>query len=293
MNYRLKLKRLLKFIPKFRPITTILILPILLFYAYFIEPNWIEINSIHLTLPHLAQEFNNYRLVQISDIHISKWMTQKRLNYVFQLVNAQKPDLIVLTGDFVSRRQQRFIPLLQNTIGQLNAPDGKIAVLGNHDYWSDPEGVDQALTTNQIQNLRNAVTQISRGKAKLYIAGVDDVMVGQHRLDRVINNLPHDGAAILLAHEPDFADTSVKTHKFDLQLSGHSHAGQLRIPFVTPPVLPILGRKYYAGLYDLGEMKLYTNRGIGMTGFHLRFNARPEITVFTLDAGSRELGVGD
>lgn len=282
MNYRLKPHILLKF-PRYpRRIIITFILLILLFYAYFIEPNWIEIKSVPLTLPNLAREFNNYRLVQISDIHISKWMTQKRLNYIFNLVNAQNPDLIVLTGDFISRRQQRFVPLLSKTIGQLSAPDGKIAVLGNHDYWSDAEAIDQALTQNQIINLRNAVTSIPKGDSKLYIAGVDDIMVGKDRIDQVLANLPADGAAILLAHEPDFADTSAATQKFDLQLSGHSHAGQLRLPFLPPPVLPELGRKYYTGLYDLGNMQVYTNRGIGMTGFHLRFNARPEITVFNL-----------
>lgn len=279
-----KIAKILRYPRRFITTLVISILLTLLFYAYFIEPNWIEVNSLSLKLPNLAREFNNYRIVQISDIHISKWMTRKRLNYIFQLVNAQKPDLIVLTGDFISRRQQRFVPLLQETIGQLQAPDGKIAVLGNHDYWSDAEAVDLALTSNQIQNLHNQVATIQKDNGKLYIAGIDDVMVGNPRLDLVLANLPSDGAAILLVHEPDFADTSVTTHRFDLQLSGHSHAGQIRPPFITPPVLPSMGQKYYAGLYNLGDMKLYTNRGLGMTAFHFRFNARPEITVLNLES---------
>jgi uncharacterized protein len=253
-----------------------------LLYAYFIEPNWIEINSLQLTLPHLASEFNGYKIVQISDIHVNKWMTSARLNRIVRLVNGQKPDLIVATGDFVTRNQQRFIPNLDATIGQLSAKDGIYGVLGNHDYSVNAPEVEKILAKNNIVNLKNTFYTLQRDNAKLYLAGVDDVYFGKDRLDLVLENLPSDGAAILLAHEPDFADKSKLTGRFDLQLSGHSHAGQIRIPFLRPLVLPTFAKKYYSGLYQFGQMKLYTNRGLGMTGFHLRFNCRPEITVFNL-----------
>jgi uncharacterized protein len=266
----------------FRSVLLILGLCTLL-YAYFIEPNWIEVNSLQLTLPHLAQEFDGYKIVQISDIHVNKWMTQARLNNIFRLVNQQNPDSIVITGDLVTVRQQRFIPNLQATLGTLTAKDGKFGVLGNHDYGANPQAIMQAMAQTGISNINNTFSILQRGAAKLYIAGVDDVWAGKARLDLVLQNLPSDGAAILLAHEPDFGDTSSKTNRFDLQLSGHSHAGQIRLPFVKPLVLPALGKIYYAGLYQLGSMQLYTNRGIGVTGFHLRFNCRPEITVITLN----------
>lgn len=255
-----------------------------LLYAYFIEPNWIEIKSLQLTLPHLSQEFDEYRIVQISDIHVNRWMTQARLNRIFRLVNQQNPDSIVITGDLVTHEQQRFIPKLQATLGTLTAKDGKFGVLGNHDYGANPEAIAKTMAETGVMNLNNTFSILQRGTAKLYIAGVDDVWVGRARLDLVLQNLPKDGAVILLAHEPDFGDTSAATNRFDLQLSGHSHAGQIRLPFIKPPVLPSLGKKYYAGLYQLGGMKLYTNRGLGMTGFHVRFNCRPEITVITLHA---------
>jgi uncharacterized protein len=258
-----------------------------LLYAYFIEPNWIEINSLQLTLPHLAAEFDGYKIVQISDIHVNKWMTTARLNRIVRLVNQQKPDLIAVTGDFVTRSQERFIPNLNATIGQLSAKDGIYGVLGNHDYSVNAAEVEKILAKNNIINLKNTFYTLQRNSAKLHLAGVDDVCFGKDRLDLVLKNLPSDGATILLAHEPDFADKSKVTGRFDLQLSGHSHAGQIRIPFLPPLVLPTFGKKYYSGLYQLGEMKLYTNRGLGMTGFHLRFNCRPEITVFSL-VGSRE-----
>jgi uncharacterized protein len=256
-----------------------------LIYAYFIEPNWIEINSLQLTLPHLATKFDEYKIVQISDIHVNKWMTQARLNRIFRLVNQQKPDAIAITGDFITRRQERFIPNLTATMGQLVAQDGKFGVLGNHDYWSNADAVSQAMAQTNVFNLANTFQTIQRGDAKLYIAGVDDIYVGKDRLDLVVQSLPDDGnAAILLAHEPDFADTSAATGRFDLQLSGHSHSGQVRIPFFPPLHLPELGRKYYVGLHHLGSMMVYTNRGLGVTGMHLRFNCRPEITVITLNA---------
>lgn len=255
-----------------------------LLYAYFIEPNWIEIKSLQLSLPHLPQEFNEYKIVQISDIHVNRWMTSARLKRIFRLVNQQNPDSIVITGDLVTHEQQRFIPKLQQTLGVLTAKNGKFGVLGNHDYGANPEAIAKTMAETGVINLNNTYYILQRGTAKLYIAGVDDVWAGKARLDLVLQNLPLNGAAILLAHEPDFGDTSAATNRFDLQLSGHSHAGQIRLPFLKPPVLPDLGKKYYAGLYQIGGMKLYTNRGLGMTGLHVRFNCRPEITVITLHA---------
>ncbi|MEA5572738.1 metallophosphoesterase [Calothrix sp. UHCC 0171] len=255
-----------------------------LFYAYFIEPNWIEVNSLQLTLPHLAREFDEYKIVQISDIHVNKWMAQARLHRIFRLVNQQKPDLIAITGDFITRHQERFIPNLEATMGELKAKDGKFGVLGNHDYWADASLVSQAMAQTNVVNLANSFQTIQRGDGKLYIAGVDDIYVGKDRLDLVLQSLPEDdNATILLAHEPDFADITATKNRFDLQLSGHSHSGQIRIPFLPPLYLPQLGKKYYAGMYQLESMLLYTNRGIGMTGLHLRFNCRPEITVITLN----------
>lgn len=270
--------------PRFRFVKLVLFLSglCLLFYAYFIEPNWFEINSLQLTLPHLAPQFNGYRIVQISDIHVNKWTSQARLRRIFRIVNQQKPDLIAITGDFVTGQQERFIPNLAATMGQLAAKDGKYGVLGNHDYWSDPKALVQAMVQTGVFNLDNTFQTIQRGNAKLYIAGVDDVWAGKSRLDLVLENLPSDGAAILLAHEPDFADISGATGRFDLQLSGHSHSGQIRLPFLRPFYLPELGRKYYSGLNQVGAMMVYTNRGLGMTGLHLRLNCRPEITVIDL-----------
>ncbi|MBH8572884.1 metallophosphoesterase [Nostocaceae cyanobacterium CENA369] len=255
-----------------------------LLYAKLIEPNWIEVNSLQLTLPHLSSEFNGYRIVQISDIHRDRWMTPQRLRRIVRLVNRQKPDLVAITGDLITRHSSKLIASVGVPLAQLTPKDKTVAVLGNHDYENNTKAIIQVLAQSGVSLLSNDVYTLQRGNAMLHIAGVDDVGMGKARLDLVIQQLPSEGEAILLVHEPDFANTSAATERFDLQLSGHSHGGQVRLPFFKPLVLPPWGEQYYWGKYQVGNMLLYTNRGLGMTGLHLRLFARPEITVFTLVA---------
>jgi predicted MPP superfamily phosphohydrolase len=143
--------------------------------------------------------------------------------------------------------------------------------------------VRRVLAAGGVIELRNAVRTLRRGDGTLHLCGVDSVLEGIGRLDRVLEGLPEGGAAVLLAHEPDFADTSAETERFDLQLSGHSHGGQVSLPLLRSAVLPRLSRKYPSGLYRVGGMLLYTNRGLG-THPRFRLGCRPEITVFTLRA---------
>jgi predicted MPP superfamily phosphohydrolase len=132
-----------------------------------------------------------------------------------------------------------------------------------------------------IIDLSNTVYSLDRAEASLHFGGVDDIKMGKDRLDMVLDQLPTDGAAILLAHEPDFADATVRTGRFDLQISGHSHGGQVIVPLIGPLVLPELGQKYPLGLYELDSMYQYTNRGVGMSEPAVRFNCRPVLTIFT------------
>jgi predicted MPP superfamily phosphohydrolase len=173
---------------------------------------------------------------------------------------------------------------LTDALRMLRAADGSFAVLGNHDHWSDPNMIRGMLDRVGVRNLSNAAHTLRRGEATLHLAGVDDVWEQQDRLDDVLDVLPDEGAAILLAHEPDFADDSALTGRFDLQLSGHSHGGQVNLPLFGRPRLPRLGLKYPAGLYQVQSMQLYTNRGLGVVWPRVRFNCRPELTVFTLES---------
>jgi len=155
-------------------------------------------------------------------------------------------------------------------------------VLGNHDYWTSSEAIRQMLFSCGITDLTNTVFTLTREKATLHLCGVDDIWRGNVRLDEVIAKLDDDSAAILLAHEPDFADVSAATGKFDLQISGHTHGGQVNLPLFGPPVRPYLGQKYPIGLYKVRDMFQYTNRGVGMARLPVRFNCPPEISIFEL-----------
>jgi uncharacterized protein len=267
-----------------------------LVYAREVEPYWVALERVTLTLPRLAPPFDGYRIVQISDVHLDGWMTPERLESIVDLVNEQEPDLVAITGDFVAVCVD-YISGLSGPLGRLQAPDGAVAVLGNHDHLNDADAVRRALSSASVVDVSNAVHTLRRDGAALHLCGVDSVMEGYDRLDEVIYTLQdaEPGCAVLLAHEPDFADKSAATGRFDLQLSGHSHGGQVRIPYLGSPLvrlLPLLGAsfvppliyKYPRGLYRVGEMYQYTNRGLGVVYARFRLNCRPEITVFTLQA---------
>jgi len=244
--------------------------------------NWVDVTQIQLALPRLSPEFDGYRIAQISDFHIGTWLTANELEYAVGLVNQQRTDLVAITGDFVTYHPAIYSTDLISSLGKLHAPDGVVAVLGNHDHWSDPIEIRRVIKKTDIRELNNDVISMVRGDKKLHICGIDDFMDGHDRLDHVLQKLPGDGAAILLAHEPDFADISALSKRFDLQISGHSHGGQVVLPWIGAPFLPGYARKYTSGLHQVDGMLQYTNRGLGTSEIQIRFNCRPEITIFTL-----------
>jgi predicted MPP superfamily phosphohydrolase len=255
-------------------------------YAYgrLLEPNWLDVARVEVVVPGLAGAFDGYRIAQISDIHLDNdWMTRERLGGVVRAINQQAPDLVAITGDFVTGGAlEGLLPILRDELKRVRAPDGVVAVLGNHDHWSGPEPVRGALRDAAITELGNAVVAIERRGAALQVAGVDDHWEGQDRLDLVLRRLSASAPAILLAHEPDFADTSAATGRFALQLSGHSHGGQISLPLLGPPLLPPFGVRYPRGRYQVGGMVQYTNRGVGMLRPYGRLNCQPEITLLHL-----------
>jgi uncharacterized protein len=258
----------------------------LLGYGLYIEPNWFEVKEISLNLPHLSPAFNGYKVVQISDIHADRYFRISNLDTVAQKINDQHPDLVVLTGDYVSKgRVKEAVGAIATSFRQIEAKDGILAVLGNHDYWAKAKDVTRELTRYQIKLLKNQLMTINRGSEQLSIGGVDDVWAGKPDLKAVLKELGSKQGAILLAHEPDFADIAAASHQFDLELSGHSHGAQVRVPF-SDVVLPYLGKKYPHGQYQILDMIQYTNRGIGLGGIPVRFNCRPEITSFILRTNS-------
>lgn len=258
-----------------------------LLYATKVEPGWFEIVKVDLKLPALAEEFNGFKIVQISDIHVGEEMNEKRLEKIVNLVNKQQPDVVAITGDFVTENPESYAPILTEALQQLKPNIKTFAVLGNHDYWSNATAVRKILRDSNILELNNLVYSIEKAGAKLNFSGVDDVWSGKPDLDRVLQQLPNNGVTVLLVHEPDFADAIAPLEKFDLQISGHSHGGQVRFPWLGAPILPYLGKKYSLGRYQVNRTIVYTNRGVGMVGLQLRFNCRPEITVFNLVRSTR------
>ncbi len=254
----------------------------LLAYARYVEPFRWDITEIELAIAGLDPAFDGYRIAHLSDFHVDSVTTYERLYEVATIANEWNPDLYALTGDFVTAGKSFDARALTAILAAMRAPDGKLAVLGNHDRRGHLHVVRKALADGGVSELDNSVVTVTRGDAALHIGGVNSFYRRQARLDQVLAKLPDEGTALLLAHEPDFADVAAPTQRFALQLSGHAHGGQVRIPYFTRFGLPMYGERYISGLKLVGDMLLYVSRGLGMTSAPIRFNCPPEIVLITL-----------
>ncbi|MAS36414.1 MAG: serine/threonine protein phosphatase [Anaerolineaceae bacterium] len=251
-------------------------------YAHLIEPKRLVVRHVAVRLPNLPPAFYGYRIVHVSDLHMGSWMTRPQLHRAVKWINILRPDLIAITGDFIDRIAGEASEDLIEPLSQLQPRDATVAVMGNHDYYHGVNGVRRVLRATGMIDVSNRVHTVRRGEASLHLTGVDDVAQGHDCLDAVLDQLPDDGTAILLVHEPDFAHLSAPTGRFALQLSGHTHGGQVRLPIIGTPVLPSYGLHFVSGLNRAGDMQVYVNAGIGMIPPFVRFGVRPEITVLTL-----------
>jgi predicted MPP superfamily phosphohydrolase len=261
-------------------------------YVTQIEPAWVEVTRPTLKLPRLHPAFSGFRLAQMSDIHMGGWMNRARLDKAVQLILDEAPDAVAITGDYLLGRgwdNTRAAALEEVCAALKPLVDAfpVFTVMGNHDYWTDIAKIRPKIREAGLKELANEVHTFRRGDASLHICGLDDVYENRQRLDHVLTRLPSEGAAILLCHEPDFADTSAAAGRFDLQISGHSHGGQVVLPYYGVVHTPRHGHKYPLGQYQVGTMIQYTNRGVGMARIPIRFNCRPEITIFTLESESQ------
>ncbi|OMD62547.1 metallophosphoesterase [Paenibacillus odorifer] len=251
-------------------------------YSHWIEPYWLEIKYVDITLPRLPPAFDKFRIVHFSDLHQGVYSKPQALTELAQQIQHVKPDLICFTGDLLDHSAD-YISEAVALCSQLRAPFGQFAVLGNHDAFGTRKVVTKGLTQSGFHVLHNEHIVLTQGTDKLYIAGIDDPWVGKADIAQALLHIPEEACTILLAHEPDFADDFCKL-PIDLQLSGHSHGGQVRLPFVGALYTPPHGNKYSSGLYQLpnSQLQVYTTRGIGVTRMPVRFNCRPELTVITL-----------
>lgn len=243
----------------------------------------VELINVDIELDNLDWVFHNYKIINLTDIHIGQWIQPEYLDNLVEYINTLNSDMIVLTGDYVSYILDGYENDLEKSLKKLKAKDAKLAVLGNHDHWMGAEKIRKILKNADIIDLSNDVYILEKGDSSINIAGVDSCTVGKDDLNKIIAKIPDDNPCILLVHEPDFAEKSSKTNKFDLQISGHSHGGQLIIPMIeTTPFRGANSQKYPVGKYKVGNMIQYTSRGLGTNSFRLRINCKPEITIFTL-----------
>lgn len=256
--------------------------------AFLIEPDCPQIIRKEIKVRRWPSRLEGFTIALLSDFHYDPYFSVHPIRGSIDMVNDLHPDLIALTGDFVSVpyigdavRAARAAEPCAKLLGKLKAPHGLWAVLGNHDVSSDPGRVKSALAGESIQVLSNQAIPIEKEGGRFWLGGVDDVLEGSADLIATLKNVPADEATVLLAHEPDYADY-VARYPVDLQLSGHSHGGQVRLPFVRPLFLPELARKYIWGLFKVGALTLYTTAGIGTVRVAVRFNCPPEITLIRL-----------
>lgn len=255
-------------------------------YTWRVEPHWVSVVRREMPVRNLPSGMEGRTLAQISDIHVCPYVDADYLCACLREVSALQPDLVAITGDFMSQgRAPERLDEVARVFENLSAPPlGTFAVFGNHDYgerWHDmtiAERLEKRLTGLGIRVLRNATCAVNG----LCLAGVDDLWSPNFRPKDVLPALGADEPAIVLCHNPDAVDKPKWGDYRGWILSGHTHGGQCKAPFLPPPMLPVANKRYTSGEFDLGDGRtLYINRGLGHL-WRVRFNVRPEITLFTL-----------
>jgi predicted MPP superfamily phosphohydrolase len=241
----------------------------------------VTVEKVPIPLRHLHPALEGFRIVQLSDLHFLPHTPLSLIRRAVACANALQPDLLVLTGDYVTHEAETIFGMT-DVLEDLNARYGVFAILGNHDARAGKSIISRAIEETGITLLHNEGLSFDVGHGQLMLAGVDDCIWGQPDLALALDRQPADALTVLLAHEPDVVDDFSRKQRIDLQLSGHTHGGQIRLPFFGTPILPKLGEKYVRGLHRVNDTWLYTNRGIGMVGMPVRFSCRPEVTELVL-----------
>jgi predicted MPP superfamily phosphohydrolase len=251
--------------------------------SVFFERYWIQTRQVQLSSPRIPDTFSGLRIVQFSDVHLGNFYSLTQLSKAVSYINQLQPDIIFFTGDLYDAEQgspsESCIPILS----KLLATYGKWAVLGNHDYRSGVKKIVSLLHKSGFTVLKNNSDQIEHEGKHINIVGLDDWLRGTPNLPKALIGLQPETFTIALVHEPDYAEIAAK-YPIDLQVSGHSHGGQVRIPGIGAIMTTKKGRKYIQGLYKLqgSRLQVYANSGLGMTFLPIRFYCRPEVTLYTL-----------
>ena len=257
-----------------------------------IEPNRPRLVRKEIRLRRWPSRLNGFTIALLSDFHYDPYFSVHPIRSSVEIVSRLRPDLVALTGDFVSAswlgsavRGGADAEPCAELLAKLRAPHGVWAVLGNHDAAAGADRVTEALNAVSIPTLSNQSVAIERDGAHFWLGGVEDVLHGSPDLEGTLRGIPSEEAIVLMVHEPDYADY-VAEYPVDLQLSGHTHGGQVRIPFLPPLYLPPLAEKYISGLFQIRALTLYTTPGIGTVDLPVRWNCPAEVTFITLTRSS-------
>ena len=242
----------------------------------------LEVVTVEIGIRGLAPAFDGYRIAYLSDLHKSAIVPRWWLEQAVRSALEARPDLIALGGDFV-HDDVHYAPGLAELLAPLAAPDGVVAVLGNHDHYIGPQHVRDALHSAGIVELLNVARVLQRGDARLAIAGLGDLQCDVIDFTAAVGSVPQNVPRIVLSHDPDvFAYWPVE-HRLDLMISGHTHGGQAYLPILGPPFVPSqFGFRYLKGLVREGGRQLYVSRGVGASGVPFRWGCPAELTVIIL-----------
>jgi len=239
------------------------------------------LERVEIPIRNLKSALEGFTIVQLSDIHLRPYTRPDLVKRAVEMSNELRPDLVVLTGDYVWREQEAAFELAPILAG-LNARHGIYSVLGNHDHWLDVEITKRAFEEAGLPMLINQGLEIRDGNGSFYLAGMDDGWSGKPDLNMTLEKAPSNTPIVLLLHEPDLVDETSRDPRITLQLSGHTHGGQVLVAGQPPIFTPDLGKKYSQGLFRVHDTWLYTNRGLGVISVPLRLNCPPEVTLLTL-----------
>jgi predicted MPP superfamily phosphohydrolase len=240
----------------------------------------IDVTRHEVFIEHLPPSFDGYRIAFLTDTHVASFMRRGLYREVVARTMAFEPDLVLLGGDFVT--WERHIPLMAEVLlTDLAARDGVWAVLGNHDYWADADGVVAAMTARGVRFIINRSVAIRRGDEAIALVGIDEIYRGNPDVDASFARVTRDGICIAVSHHPDIIDRLDGRH-IDLLVCGHTHGGQIRFPFFGPVVVPSrFEARYASGFHRAGDVLMYVSRGIGAVP-PLRILCKPEVATFIL-----------
>lgn len=250
-------------------------------WTVLIEPGIVLVNRYQIPLVNLPPAFHGFTIAQLTDLHLGALVSAAFISKVVERTNALRPDAIFCTGDYVhARNTMAEIDTVWPLLMRLQARHGVFSVLGNHDHWADTARSLYWLERSG-QNIRHQCKTLERGKERLVLGGAGDLWEDRLLIDQAFAASEENDCRLLLSHNPDSVDTAFKT-PLALTVSGHTHGGQVRLPFYGPPVLPVQNKRYASGLIAAEKSKLFISRGIGWAIYPVRFNCFPEIALLEL-----------